>query len=245
MADAIHRVIENISYSPSVQDTTDLEAATKTITATVEATGLANRDYQAALTLAAPTDARFVVNRIAARLAATIDSMTAATLYGRVYVDAQDADHLLFDLSWTTTGAKLAAQDTLVGTKEVIFNLLKDGAAHTFYFFFWVNAGNAVLSLVELWEGVGTSSTTPADQYPLTVNHIGFTGGYIQITTVGTGSASGRWGITTGGLYIKALAHGENLLSTELMRNSYFFWGGSVATDLDYLGAISLNLRTE
>ncbi|MEK7281607.1 MAG: hypothetical protein AAB037_04555, partial [Chloroflexota bacterium] len=116
------------------------EAATKTITATVEATGVGNADYSAALTVAAPADARLVVKRVAARLAVTIDSMTAGTLFCRVYVDAQAANNRLFDLSWTTPGAKLAAVDTHSGNLAAVFNLLKDGAAHTFYFFFWVNA---------------------------------------------------------------------------------------------------------
>lgn len=84
-----------------------------------------------------------------------IDSFdTAIHLYCRVYVDAQDADHRLFDEDWNSTGAKLDAVDTLVGTKEPIFNLLKDGSAHTF--FFWVDQANdVVISLVQLWEAVG------------------------------------------------------------------------------------------
>ena len=109
----IQEKIETIVYSPSVKDSGDLESATKTITATAEASGSANADYNAVLTLPDPDDARLVVKRIAARLAVTIDSFDTATiLYCRVYVDAQDADHLLFDESWNSTGAKLAAEDT-------------------------------------------------------------------------------------------------------------------------------------
>jgi hypothetical protein len=149
--------IEKLSYTPGPQDSGDLEAATRTVTAAAEATGPGNADYSRALTLAKPTDARLTVQRIAARLAVTIDSMTAGQLNCRVYVDAQDADHRLLDVSWTGAGAKLAVVDTHSGNLATIFNLLKDGASHTFYFFFWVNTGNAVISLCQLWEGVGTT----------------------------------------------------------------------------------------
>jgi hypothetical protein len=32
-----------------------------------------------------------------------------------------------------------------------LFGLLTDGAAHTFYFFFWVDSGTSDVSLVQLW----------------------------------------------------------------------------------------------
>ena len=101
-----------IEYLPYLENTGDLEAGTKTITATSEATGVANADYSMALTLSKPSDARLVVTRIAARLAVTIDSFDVAEhLYCRVYVDAQDANHRLFDEDWNSIGAKLDAVD--------------------------------------------------------------------------------------------------------------------------------------
>jgi hypothetical protein len=76
-------------------------------------------------------------------------------------VDSQDANHLLYDLTYSSTGNQLSVQDCLVGTKEVIFNLLKDGLSHTFYFFFWSPGNHSpVISVVELWEAVGTTSTS-------------------------------------------------------------------------------------
>ncbi|MBU2685741.1 MAG: hypothetical protein KKF27_21060, partial [Gammaproteobacteria bacterium] len=54
----IQEQIELLFYSPGVMDTIDLEAATKTITVIVEATGLANADYSKGLTLPKPSDAR-------------------------------------------------------------------------------------------------------------------------------------------------------------------------------------------
>lgn len=158
MADKYHsdtqEKIESIVYTPGLQDSGDLEPGTRTVTAAAAASGLANADYSKALSLAKPGDARLVLKRIATRLAVTIDSMTAGHLYCRAYVDAQDADHRLFDEDWTTTEAKLDIVETHSGNKATIFDLLKDGAAHIFYFFFWVDSGNAVLSLVQLWERV-------------------------------------------------------------------------------------------
>ena len=178
MADKFHsdtqERIETLAYAAGLQDSGDLEAGTMTVTATAEASGVGNADYSHALALVKPDDARLVVKRIAARLAVTIDSFDTAThLYCRVYVDAQDADHRLFDEDWNSTGEKLDAVDTHSAALATIFDLLKDGAAHTFYFFFWVDQpNNAAISLVELWEGVGSCITNPYGEV-LAISHKG------------------------------------------------------------------------
>jgi hypothetical protein len=167
MANKLHTdrgipTFENILYGPLYKNTGDLEAATKTIIAIAEASGLGSADYSYAATLAIPTDARLVITRIATRLSVTIDSDDGThDLRCRVYVDAQDANHLLFDVTYSTTGNQLSVQDCLVGTKETIFNLLKDGAAHTLYFYFWTPGNHApVISLVNAWWGVGATGAT-------------------------------------------------------------------------------------
>lgn len=252
MADKYHsdtqEKIESVSYQPGLQDSGDLEAGTKTVTATAEATGVANADYSAALTLLQPSDTRITVHRIAARLALTIDSMTAGQLNCRVYVDNQDAQRRLFDISWTTTGAKLTAVDTHSGNLATIFSLLKDGVAHVFYFFFWVNTGNAVISLCQLWEAVGSCLTIAACfyAYPLVVRHIGFMGGYFFLKVLGTGASKGRWGIDSSAHYIQELTGGqENLLPTSVVHDSYFSMGSAVATDITYIDQTVLILRSE
>ena len=251
----IQEKIETIIYNPGLPDSGDLEADTKTITATSEASGLENADYSKTLTLPKPSDSRLVVKRIALRLAVTIDSFDTATiLYCRVYVDAQDADHLLFDENWNSTGAKLAVEGTHAGAKEVIFDLLKDGAAHTFYFFFWVNqANNAVISQVQLCEGVGKAGT---DAWDLTkkifeINHTGF----IQIqwgwSTVGTGTPDGAFyleGTTSWKMHLaRGADNAANVRDTLfLTKGATFFHGfSSVATDLSYLSSLNLVLRSE
>ncbi len=241
----IQEKIETIIYQPGVKDSGDLEAGTKTITTTAEASGLGNADYNAALTLSSPDDARLVVKRIASRLAVTIDSFDTATiLYCRVYVDAQDADHLLFDEDWDSAGAKLDAVDTHSAAKATILGLLKDGAAHTFYFFFWVNqANNAVISLVQLWEAVGTC-TTGWSSYPLEITHTGLIQVSVSHTKVGSG---------TSGCHLMPLGSGSSMsesftsdISSRLSigNTPLIRLKGTVATDLNYISNINIGLRS-
>lgn len=233
---------ENLIYFVPVRTSNDLEAATKTITATAEAAGVGNKDYSAALTLAIPTDSRLAIKRVGTRLAVTIDSMTATHLYCKVYVDAQDADHLLFSEDFTTTGAKLDAVDVLVGTKEIIFNLLKDGAAHTFYFFFWVDAGNAVLSVVQAWEGIGSCSLVPVAVMALT--HVGTFSLVGSVQKVGTGTNVHKVANPINPYYEnQTIVDGTRYL---LMSASYvnLTAAGSVTTDLNYYSLVAATLKS-
>lgn len=233
------QVVETISYAPGVKDTTDLvEPGTITIVAVAEG---AVANCSAALTLTIPTDTRLAIVQIASRLAVTIDSMTAGTLFCRVYVDVQDAAHRLFDLSWAVAGAKLSVVNLTAGT---IFNLLKNGAAHTFYFFFWVDAGNAVISLVELWEGVGDGGTAWWTTIALSLTFKGIIGVHATAARVGTGGTSMMiCAFNSGAQYpliapeaFSALAPSANV-SGPIIR---IF--GTVATDLVYLSRIDLTL---
>ena len=152
--------IETIAYDPYVPDTGDLEVGTHTIVPTSRP-AIGSAQYSKALTLPKPSDARLVVLQIAARLSVNIAGLGTAThVYCNVRVDVDDADHELFSEDWTTTGAKL---DGVNKTSGVLFDLLKDGAAHTFYFLFWADAANqATIDVVQLWEGVGTYGTGAA-----------------------------------------------------------------------------------
>lgn len=241
--------LETITYSPGLQDSGDLEAGTKSITATSEASGTGNADYNAALTIGASPDPRLVVKQICARLAVTIDSMTAGTLNIRVYVDAQDGSHLLFDESEGSTGAKLYADITNASAKTTIFNLLKDGASHTFYFFFWVDAGDAVLSVVQLWEAVGSNKTSSVFDSVLDLDFNGMVGIAISSNRQGTGTATTIVAIQAGANWLgiaKASSAGglslrvPSTVSPDLTVST----GGSVSTDLDYISRIELALRS-
>lgn len=248
--------IESLIFNPGIPDTGDLEGGTKTIVAVAEGAGIGAADYNAVLTLPAPTDAKIIIIRIAERLAVTINSMTAGHLYCRVYVDAQDAAHRLFDMDWATTGAKLTAGDFSAGTA---FNLLKDGAAHTFYFFFWVDAGNAVISLVRLQEVVGTCNHAGNGYEVLTVEHEGLmyvmgdcrvegTGNFSVILHRGLGVSAPNLGGSTfyesaesaALKYLRAagMVMGDGNLTVRMAR-------GTVTTDIAYICYFGVVLRRE
>lgn len=236
-----------IDYNPGKEDTGDLESGTKTITATAEASGTGNADYSQALTLTKPDDARLEVLRIAARLSVTIDSFdTAEHLYCRVYVDEQDANHLLFDKDWTSIGNKLDAVVTYSGQKATIFNLLKDGGEHTFYFFFWTDkANNAVISLVQLWEGVsGLDNNNPC----IRCNHTGFIGLSSLSSKVGTGTQTVRVRRKERQVYgyiVSTTADQANVECVLVSQGLVIFEYSSVATDLPYLANSQWILRSE
>jgi hypothetical protein len=258
MADKYHsdtqEKIESIVYTPSLQDTSDLETATKTITATAEATGVANADYGKSLTLLKPTDDRLVVLRIAARLAVTIDTIPAGdtNLYCRVYVDNQATANRLLDLSWNSTGQKLSAVDTHSGNLPTIFALLSDGSAHTFYFFFW-KAGTGtgiIISEVRLWEGVGTKfSSGYANELVATLSHKGMMSCIVFIAREGTGTPIAYLVAKDQGIVMRiAMASGYN---TPVQTPNYLAfegiditYGGSVETDLNYISKLHAVLRS-
>lgn len=234
-------VYEEVTYRPPLKNTTNLEAATKTITATAEASGVGNADYSSALTFTVPTDARIVISRLCARLSVTVDSMTATHLYCKVYVDVQDADHLLFSEDITATGAKLDAVDLTASSKATIFNIIKAGTAHTLYFFFYVDAGNAVLSAVQAWEGWGTCSATYVAIG--TLNHSGIATVYGYITKEGTGTPGLALSDSDNTNYGIVSCNGVRLpvvMDTALLIAAK----GTVVTDCNYCYSFSLGLRT-
>lgn len=243
--------VEQITFAPGVRDSGDVVAADKLITATTEAAGTGNADYNAALTLTAPSDARLAVLQIAARLNIQGSVLGTPSLRCRVYVDAQDANHRLFDSTVGVSTNYLEAVDTHAAALATIFALLKDGAAHTFYFFFWdpnyvAGTHTYTVSLAQLWEGVGTRDT---DYWGLECLTLAFTGmlrldsapGRIGTGTVlhlwtGLGGASDRLKEETGAKVIIPLAI---VFNSARLRVS-----GSVATDLNYLGIVIVTLRS-
>ncbi len=199
--DSYKSVYENIGWYPLLKDTTDLITGTKTITRTAEASGTGNADYSSAQTLTTAPYLNFVpstleacrieITRLASRLSVTIDSDDGThDLRCSVYVDTQATANKLFDITCTTTGNQLAVQALLVGTKDVIYNLLKDGAAHTFYFFFWSPGNHSpVLSVCQLWYGVGASGTGQAYAVTLTLKGTCWFKAHVYNTSVGTVAA--------------------------------------------------------
>lgn len=233
--------IETIDYAPSYQGTGDLEAATNTISATSKP---GTADYSKSLTLAKPSDARLVIKRIAARLEVTRDSGTSNNLYCTVSVDSADgSSNILFD-AVDVQANNLQATNLTSGT---VFDLLTDGSAHTFYFFFWVDSGDSVISLVELWEGVGVCSTSTYEI--LRCTHTGQLRFASEIGLIGTGSKylylrsqnneCLAWGTA---YYGNAYLGLSNVLIDNHLR---FIMKGTVTTDLVYLRYAEFVLRSE
>lgn len=241
--------IEVINYQPGLQTSGDLEAGTKTVNAVSEASGVGNADYSIALTLPKPSDARLIVKRICARLQATIDNIPSGdtNLYCRVYVDQQDADHRLFDMDWNTAGDKITAVDVHPDALSTVYDLLKDGSSHTFYIFFWkAGTGTGItLSLVQLWEGVGSCSDV--EPFPvMDINHEGFMSMCGYISRVGTGtpvfrllSIASIWFE----LYVTSGVDQHISLPFVLVKNNALSVKGTINMDLNYIPWLEIILN--
>ncbi len=245
-------VIESLTYDPDLMTTGDKEAGTATIVPTSRP-AIGSAQYSHSLTLAKPSDTRIAVVRIAARLNINIVSLgTATTLYLSVRVDADATANEIFNTSWTTTGNKLDAVDTTASALATVFNLLKDGAAHTFYFLFWANVASQVtINLVQLWEGVGSCDTGGGSSC-LEVTHTGLVSIADKIAVLGSGTPSQcifNDLAATPGSRIRAptttteLSSADNtaLVGTKVILTAY----GTVVTDLNYLDYINVVLRSE
>lgn len=193
MADKFHSdtqgKIEAITYSPILVYSTDLEPGTHTIVPTVRP-AIASAQYSCSLTLLAPSDSRLEVIRIAARLNVNVAGLGTAThVYCSVRVDVDDADHELFLKDWTSVGSKLDAVNTHSTNKATIFNLLKDGAAHTFYFLFWADqASQATIDVVQLWEAIGSKDTGNSTGAELKLTFDGLVHIDYYLAAIGTGT---------------------------------------------------------
>lgn len=244
----IQEKIGSVIYTPELQDTADLETGTHTIVPTARP-AIAAAQYSKTLTLPKPDNARLVVKRIAARLSVNTAGLGTAThVYCSVRVDVDDTDHELFSEDWESTGAKLDAVDTHSAAKSTILNLLKDGAAHTFYFLFWADVANqATIDVVQLWEGVGICSTSLAVIMPL--DHVGFLNLSLIFYRKGTGSRDARLAMKTDSSYIHYV---DTTTGNEFHYKAILCDGqlglvmkASVATDLFYVYGIHAVLRSQ
>jgi hypothetical protein len=257
-------IYQNILYNPSLRNTSDLEAGTKTISATAKP---GTADYSASLTLPRPSDSRLQVLRIASRVSHTVDSLSSgANLRIQVYVDDSsglDANLQLFDLTLTGSGNSLATVTVDAENKSQVYNLLKDGSAHVFYWFIWKTAagsGDTVISVVQLWEGVGCSDASADTNKPLLVlshtgladmlvrfnNVAGAAGGYLYILPFIPGSSVGISNnpplvvAQTGTSIQLAVTSGGIILAGHARIIAY-----NPSGDFLYINAIALSLRSE
>ncbi|HLC30381.1 MAG TPA: hypothetical protein VJM51_06345, partial [Dehalococcoidia bacterium] len=80
--------------------------------------------------------------------------------------------------AWTATGAKYAVVDLTSGQ----FNL---GSANTIQVYLWVDAGDAVVSLCQVWLAPGSTSTDYFGQECLSLAHKGSMSAGIRLSAVG------------------------------------------------------------
>jgi len=238
--------IETLTYSPGLPTTGDKEPGTHTIVPTARP-AIAGAQYSHSLTLLKPSDARLVVKRIASRLNVNIAGLGTAThVYCSVRVDVDDTDHELFNEDWASIGNKLDAVDTYDTSKAVIFNLLKDGAAHTFYFLFWADAASqATIDLVQLWEAVGSNASNVYLGLCLRINHTGLMQTAINYTPLGTGDISAAlWRSDLANVRLNLAQYSMPHL---IMVKDYIVLGltTSVPTSLVYLSECYFVVRSE
>lgn len=230
---------ELLSYSPGLQDSGDLEPGTHSVTA---ASKQATPDYTANLTIAAPS-ARLTVKRLGLRLQVTIDSFGGAPQATQLSYSVEVNGVQRATGNWTATGAQYAVVDLLQGQ----FNL---GTANEAKVYLWVDQGNAVVSLCQVWLAVGTTDTA-APHSCLALAHAGLFTALFEAMRQGTGSPTMRllpedatdiiakvYATTTGhssqGQVSAALAAGGVWVSGQ----------GSVSTDLNYFRQVRFITRT-
>lgn len=234
--------LEQLVYSPGLPNSGDLEPATRTITAVAKP---ALADYTTSLTIVAPADPRIQVLRAGLRLGVTIDSFGGVPAATRLNYAVEVNGVQRLTGFWTAVGAQFAVMDLTPGQ----FNL---GTANSIGVFLWVDQGNAVVSLCQVWLGVGSTGTTP--RTVATVSHNGFMAFYVQVSGAGTGFPTitvGQQGQSTPSelAFMITKAEGwnttakENSLVTAAGIAIDFY--GAVATDLSALLACSFILRRQ
>ncbi len=238
MADKYHsdtqEKVEKIIYSPTLQDSGDLEASTQSITATSKP---GSADYSTNLTTPDVPDARVIVRRLCQRLNIHIDSFGGGPAATKLYysIEVNGVERATGEL--TGAGADNPVSWDLT---EGQFNL---GSANAIEVFLWVDQGNADVSLVQLWQGVG-SSTTGWSSFPLEIAHTGLIQVSVSHTKVGSG---------TSGSHLMPLGSGSSMsesLSSDI--SSRLSVGttplirlkGTVATDLNYITSANIGLRS-
>ncbi len=121
------------------------------------------------------------------------------------------------------------------------FNL---GVANTIDVFLWVDRGTAEISVVQLWQGVGTC-TMGWFSFPIEVYHKGLAQVSANFTRVGTG---------TPGLHLLPLGSSASMseaiqsdISSKLSifnGNAMFRIRGTITTDLNYLNIINIGMMS-
>ena len=232
--------IEELTFANTLQDTGDLEAGTATIVPTTQP-AIASAQYSSSKTVYKHSDARLINRNIASRLNVNITTLGTATLLNySVRVDIDDADHEIWTGSWNSTGSKLLSQNMNATTKATLFDLLNNGAAHTYYFLFWADVASQVqIDLVELWVTVGYTTNNSYSQDVLEINHVGTISmvGWSQNLGSGTGTGAFAPISTNSSTSFYEIGAGSPFSPPQKVCNRAAFKARvSVATDICYPG---------
>jgi hypothetical protein len=240
--------IETLTYAPGLKGGTDLEAATKTISATSEP---ASADYSSTHTITAPTDARISVLRVQLRLSVTIDSFGGggAVLNYRVKRGATSV----------STGTLSTAGST--GQKLITFDITTAGlmtGAQVNNLYLWVDTGTCVISEVTFWTAVGSCDSISMGSVlsvltgPALVRLAGVvsrtgTGTYQLLIGNKTGGLSSEDQIyQLSGLTSRALGSGADYATLFMVPNLLVLYlnAPTVATDLCYVSTFGITIRS-
>lgn len=244
MADKFHsdtqEKIESITYQPNLQDSGDLEASTKTITATSKQ---GSPDYTASLTIPAPPDSRLTVTQLGLRGNIHIDSFAGSPAATKLYcaVECNGVEKVSAVELTSAGGDSFFAVDITAD-----FNV---GAANELKVYLWVDQGNAVISVCQLWLAVGSCNTPEWDvQNSLQLAYCGQVLTAFSCSRVGTGTPSARLYQEGGSPAApEQVISGINPTEGSVFVNTPGLeWAvaGTVDTDLNYIWIMTIVLRS-
>ncbi|MBI4302323.1 MAG: hypothetical protein HY664_06945 [Chloroflexi bacterium] len=237
-------MIEQITYTPGIQDSGDLEPGTKSVVATAKQ---ASPDYSTNLTVPAITNSQIAVPQLGLRLQVTIDSFggspAATQLFYSIEVNGVEKATGI----WNATGAQYAGANVAAD-----FSL---GTANQIKVYLWVDQGNAVVSLCQVWLAVGTYGTTA--KFPVVLTHAGL--GAVSWIFKRQGSGNGSYWYLDKAAYVLGTWQGRHaygsgtpangaaqILGLTIMGTGWALsLAGTVVTDLAYVDEIGFRLRRE
>lgn len=244
----IQEKVETIKYLPGLQDSGDLEGATKTITATSKP---GTPDYSTSLTVPSPPDARLSIGQLGLRLKVHIDSFGGAPAATKLYATVEVKGTILNRINafeFTSAGA-----DNFASSEVTVFNI---GTANDVKVYFWVDQGEAVISVCQVLLAVGQGGQLYECARVLNVDHSGFVSFSVHWKREGTGnhyiyvtSPKNVWD-ETAGLWSKTTSSAAPVsrdydFPQVFMVNTFSIaLRVGVATDLVYINEIRFHLRS-
>jgi len=249
MANKLHQddrhCIEYLRYRPLLQDSGDIEGSTRNINVTSKQPV---PDYSISLTTPASPDSRLVVKKLGQRFQVRIDSFGGAPAATTLYYSVEGNGVERASGSFTSAGDRPRAWN--LGNGQ--FNL---GTPNNIFLYLWVDRGNALISLCQFWQAVGTTGVIYPHSVDGTVATIKHSGGVIpqaMLRIIGTGipnliicntdigSAEETYIKKVSGDYSNLYYEGNTIVQNELALRTY----GGVQDDLSFLYAMSCVIVT-